>query len=136
MTNYQKIDKKFKKCWGQIESFLPWSQNLNLTLRPSFFIYFWFWCQTEIVSKKVYAVICLVLEITSLKFFYVVSSKTQHCAFAGLCSGIERLIHSTTFQPWNLSNEISSDCVNTQTDMRLVLKSAKMCNLNCTLGAW
>ena len=29
--------------------------------------YFWFWYQTEIVSEKVYAVIWLVFEITSLK---------------------------------------------------------------------
>ena len=32
-----------------------------------FYKYFWFWCQTEIVSEKVYAVIWTVLEITSLK---------------------------------------------------------------------
>ena len=32
-----------------------------------FYKYFWFWCQTEIVSEKVYAVIWPVLEITSLK---------------------------------------------------------------------
>ena len=32
-----------------------------------FYKYFWFWCQTEIVSKKVYAVIWPVLKITSLK---------------------------------------------------------------------
>ena len=30
-----------------------------------FYKYFWFWYQTEIVSKKVYAVIWPVLEITS-----------------------------------------------------------------------
>ena len=30
--------------------------------------YFWFWYQLEIVSKKVYAVIWPVFEITSLKF--------------------------------------------------------------------
>ena len=34
-----------------------------------FYKYFWFWCQTEIVSEKVYAVIWPVLEITSLKVF-------------------------------------------------------------------
>ena len=33
-----------------------------------FYKYFWFWYQTKIVSKKVYAVIWPVLEITSLKF--------------------------------------------------------------------
>ena len=32
-----------------------------------FYKYFWFWCQTEIVSEKVYAVIWPVLKITSLK---------------------------------------------------------------------
>ena len=32
-----------------------------------FYKYFWFWYQTEIVSKKVYAAFWLVLEITSLK---------------------------------------------------------------------
>ena len=32
-----------------------------------FYKYFWFWYQTEIVSKKVYAVIWQVLEFTSLK---------------------------------------------------------------------
>ena len=32
-----------------------------------FYKYFWFWCQTENVSKKVYAAIWPVLEITSLK---------------------------------------------------------------------
>ena len=31
-------------------------------------MYLWFWYQTEIVSKKVYAVILPVLEITSLNF--------------------------------------------------------------------
>ena len=31
--------------------------------------YFWFWYQTEIVSKKVYAMIWLFLEIISLKYF-------------------------------------------------------------------
>ena len=31
-----------------------------------FYKYFWFWCQTEIMSEKVYAVIWPVLEITSL----------------------------------------------------------------------
>ena len=37
-----------------------------------FYKYFWFWCQTEIVSEKVYAVIWPVLEITSLKcLFYL-----------------------------------------------------------------
>ena len=35
MANYQKIDK-LKKYWGQIYSFLPWTQNLKWTLRPSF----------------------------------------------------------------------------------------------------
>ena len=33
-----------------------------------FYKYFWFWCETEIVSKKVYAMIWPVLEITSLNF--------------------------------------------------------------------
>ena len=33
-----------------------------------FYYYFWFWCQTEIVSKKVYALILPVLEIPSLNF--------------------------------------------------------------------
>ena len=33
-----------------------------------FYKYFWFWYQTEIVSKKVYAVYWQVLEIKSLKF--------------------------------------------------------------------
>ena len=37
MANYQKINKKFKKCWGKINSFLPWTQNWNWTLRPSFY---------------------------------------------------------------------------------------------------
>ena len=69
--------------------------------------------------------------LTRLSMFSSLSQfvqKNWHCAMAGR-SGIERLIHSTTFQPWNLSNEISSDCVNTQTDMRLVLKSAKIQNV-------
>ena len=39
-----------------------------------FYKYFWFWCQTEIVSEKVYAVIWSVLEITSLKFHYKTST--------------------------------------------------------------
>ena len=38
-----------------------------LCLVVPFYKYFWFWCQTEIVSEKVYAVIWPVLEITSLK---------------------------------------------------------------------
>ena len=36
MANYQKIDRKLKKYWGQIDSFLPWTQNWKWTLRPSF----------------------------------------------------------------------------------------------------
>ena len=32
----KKIDKKFKECWGKIYSFLPWTQNLNWTLRSWF----------------------------------------------------------------------------------------------------
>ena len=40
---------------------------LHFDFCSTFYKYFWFWYQTEIVSKKVYAVICPVLEITSLK---------------------------------------------------------------------
>ena len=31
MTNYQKIDKKLKKCW------VPWIQNLNWPQQPLFY---------------------------------------------------------------------------------------------------
>ena len=36
MANYQKINRKLKKYWGKIDSFLPWTQILKWTLRPSF----------------------------------------------------------------------------------------------------
>ena len=36
-----------------------------------FYKYFWFWCQTEIVSEKVYAVIWPVLEISSLNIILI-----------------------------------------------------------------
>ena len=36
MWNYQKIDRKLKKYWGKINSFLPWTKNLKWTPRPSF----------------------------------------------------------------------------------------------------
>ena len=39
-----------------------------------FYKYFWFWCQTEIVAEKVYALIWPVSEITSLK----VQELSQH----------------------------------------------------------
>ena len=39
----------------------------TIVLHFYIFMYFWFWYQTEIVFKKVYAVIWQVLEITSLK---------------------------------------------------------------------
>ena len=34
MANYQKINRKLKKYWGQINSFLPLTQNWKSTLRP------------------------------------------------------------------------------------------------------
>ena len=37
MANYQKIYEKFKKCGGKISSFLPWTQDLNWILTPSFY---------------------------------------------------------------------------------------------------
>ena len=37
-----------------------------MCLLVHFYRYIWFWNQTEIVSKKIYAVICSVLKITSL----------------------------------------------------------------------
>ena len=36
LANYQKINRKLKKYWGKIDSFLPWTQNLKWTLGPSF----------------------------------------------------------------------------------------------------
>ena len=36
MANYQKINKKLKKYWGKIDSFLPWTQKLKWSLRPLF----------------------------------------------------------------------------------------------------
>ena len=36
MGNYQKFDRKLKKYWGQMDSFLPWTQNLKWIPRPSF----------------------------------------------------------------------------------------------------
>ena len=41
-----------------------------LCLVVHFYKYFWFWCQTRLVSEKVYAAFWLVLEITSLKIFH------------------------------------------------------------------
>jgi hypothetical protein len=29
MAKYQKFDRKLKKCWGKINSFLPWTKNLK-----------------------------------------------------------------------------------------------------------
>ena len=50
------------------ETFVFHSGPKFLCFLVDFNKYFWFWCQTEIVSEKVYAVIWPVLEITSLKF--------------------------------------------------------------------
>ena len=36
MANYHKINRKLKKYWGKIHSFLPWTQILKWTLRPLF----------------------------------------------------------------------------------------------------
>ena len=36
MAKYQKINRKLKKYWGKIDSFLPWTQILKWTLRPLF----------------------------------------------------------------------------------------------------
>ena len=33
----QEIDTNLEKCWGKIDSFLPWTQNLNGVPRPSFY---------------------------------------------------------------------------------------------------
>ena len=51
-----------------------------------FYKYFWFWCQTEIVSEKVYAVIWPVLEITSLKFHW----HTKNSKIVIVLSGMSR----------------------------------------------
>ena len=74
---------KVEKMWGEI--LLIFALNSKLKLAAETFVlhsgskftclvvyfckYIWFRCQTEIVSEKVYAVICPVLEITSLKFY-------------------------------------------------------------------
>ena len=35
-ANYQKINRKLEKYWGKIDLFLPCTQNLKWSLRPSF----------------------------------------------------------------------------------------------------
>ena len=79
MANNQKIDKKFKFCLGKIDSFLPWTQNFNWALRPSFYTQVQNSCVCTILQillilipnrncvRKILGLIWPFLEITSLK---------------------------------------------------------------------
>ena len=48
------------------ETFISHSGSKFMFLVVPFHTYFWLWCQTEIISKEVYAAIWPVLEVTSL----------------------------------------------------------------------
>ena len=61
------------------EAFLLYSSPKFMCLVIHFHKFFWFWCKTGIVAEKVYAAICPVLKITSLKDFHfpLFSNQTQ-----------------------------------------------------------
>ena len=68
------------------------TETLVLRLGPKFlcfvvhfYEYFWFWYQTEIVSKKVYAMVWLVLEITALNSLFHAIKTTAHWVTQTLC---------------------------------------------------
>ena len=81
MANYQKINKNLKKILGEnwpifaldpklemdTETLILHSGQKFMCFVVHFHKKFWFWYQTEIVPKKVYAAIWPILEISSLK---------------------------------------------------------------------